>query len=272
MKQIKVDGFTTDTRPDNKPAVCVYGEENVGTTRFGCTAPHDDGWIGWLALDKNSKATVEEIKLKEGLPILINKDPFITHKEAMTMAITEDPEVVKKLYTKAVKQVFEQAVKLAEHPEVESIVIDRASQLFDMILFSHFGRRNQIETFQRGAVNQDMIDFINALSGKNLVLIHKATEIWKDTGEVDKQGRKKQAPSGKFKPDGFNQVGRFVTAVVELTSKRTKVESLDEKYRLKVITCKGRTLLEGSDLAEYGVKGEGISWDNLMTVIGAAGE
>lgn len=269
MKQIKVEGFTTDTRPDTKPAVCCFGEENTGTTRFGCTAPHDDGWIGWLALDKNSKATVEEMKQKDKLPILINKDPFLSHKDAMVMAVTESADKVKEVYTAVIKKVFDQAVALSAHPDVESIVIDRASQLFDMILFSHFGRRNQIETYQRGAANQDMIDLINALSTKNLVLIHKSSEIWKDTGEVDKQGRKKQAPTGKFKPDGFNQVGRFVTAVVELSAKRGKVEGLDEKYRLKVITCKGNTLLEGSDLAEYGVKGEEITWDNLMTVIRA---
>jgi hypothetical protein len=269
MKQIKVAGFTTDTTPDARPAVCIFGEENTGTTRFGCTAPHDDGWIGWLALDKNSKATVEEMKVRDNLPVLVNKEPFLSHADAMKVALIDNPDEVKKIYTGAIRKVFDQAVALAAHPDVESVVIDRASQLFDMILFSHFGRRNQIESFQRGAPNQDMIDLINALSTKNLVLIHKSAEIWKDTGEVDKNGRKKQAPTGKFKPDGFNQVGRFVTAVVELSAKRGKVTGLEDKYRLKVVTCKGNTLLEGSDLAEYGVAGEEITWDNLMTVIRA---
>jgi len=172
---------------------------------------------------------------------------------------------------------------LVEHPDVESIVIDRASQVFDIILFSHFGRRNQIESFQRGAPNQDMIDLINALSTKNLALICKSSEIWKDTGEVDNKGRKKQAPSGKFKPDGFGQVGRFVTAVIELTAGRkqytskeededeARLDCLRQKYKCKLVTAKGNVLLEGADLSDYGVCGEGITWDNLMTVIGVSG-
>lgn len=273
MKQIKVEGFTTDTKPDNRPAICVFGDENTGTTRFGCTAPHDEGHIGWLAIDKNSKATVELYKQKLKLPIIVNKEPFLSNKDAMRMAVEEKADEVKKIYTEVFKRICDQAVKLAEHPDVESIVIDRASQVYDFILFSHFGRRNQIESFQRGAPNQDMIDLINALAGKNLVLIHKASEIWKDTGEIDKStGRKKQAPSGKFKPDGFNQVGRFVTATIELTAKRSKAQDLEDKYRVKVVTCKGNTLLEGSDLGDYGVSGEAITWENVMMAIGGSGE
>jgi len=268
MKQIKIEGFTTDTKPNMRPAVCVYGEENVGTTRFGCTAPHDKGWIGWLALDKNSKATVEEYKQRLDLPILINAEPFISPKESIEVALQTDPEKVKTIYTGVVNKIFKSATLLASNPDVQSIVIDRASQLFDYILFSHFGRRNQIETFQRGAPNQDMIDLITALGTKNLVLVHKATEIWKDTGEVDPRGRKKQGPTGKYKPDGFNQVSRFVTATIELTAKRTKVGTLEEKYKCRIITCKGRTLLEGGDLSEYAVEGEGITWDGLMNCMG----
>jgi len=282
MRQIKIDipGFGADTTPHTKPAICVFGEENTGTTRFGCTVPHEQGAIGWLAIDKNSKVTLDKFKEELGLPIIVNQKPIISHSDSLKLATEDDPRKVMDIYNDVIKKTVDQLVKMSEHDGIESMVIDRASQLYDMLMFSHFGRKNQIESYQRGPVNQDMIDIINIFENKNLCLIHKSAEIWKDTGEVDKLGRKKQAPSGKFKPDGFNQIGRFVTAVVELTAKRGKCmgedesEKLADKYRIKVVTCKGNTLLEGQDLGHEdlgGVAGEMIGWTSLLQAIGVEG-
>ncbi len=274
MKQIKLDGFTSDTTPTDKPALCIFGEESVGKTRMACSAPSDNGAIGYLALDKNAKRTIEEYKLSNpGLNVIVNKDPLLSHQEAIKLALldsTVEAELakIKGAYTEVVKRTFEYGMKLAAHPDIESIVVDTSTQLNDWITFSHFGRKNQIKPTSRGAANQDMIDFINALSAKNVVLIHRAAEIWKDTGATDKDGNKIQAPSGKFKPDGFAKIGGFVTAVFELTAKRNVKEDLSAKYRVKVVTCKGNTLMEGQDLHEYGVSGIDITWDNLLAAIG----
>ena len=288
MKALQIQGFTEDVIADAKPALCIFGDESTGTTRFGTTAPHDDGYIGWLALDRNSKQIVEEQKARaeaEGdeLPIIVNKEPLVAHKEAMRIALIDNPEETKKIYTEVFKRATDLLMKLCDNPNIESIVIDRASQIYDYILFAHFGRRNQIDSKLRAPADQDMIDLINALSFKNLVLIHKASEIWKDTGQTDKMGRAIQAPIGKFKPDGFNKVGRFVTAVIELTAKMTglignindpvvREKLLKEKYRAKVVTCKGNTLLEGRDLGDLGVCGEGITWERVLTVLGVNGQ
>ena len=277
-RTIKIPGFTYDTTPDDKPAVDVFGEENTGKTRFACTAPCENGVVGYIAIDKNAKRTVQEYKDKYGLRVLINTQPMLTDKEALGLAMRDshvdsDLAVIKKTYSDAVQRVLEHGVRLAESPDVESIVLDNASQLFDWIMFSHFGRRNQIDSFLRGAPNQDMIDFIQVMRPKNLVMISRGSEIWKDTGEVDNKGRKKQAPSGNFKPDGFGKLGYLMTAVVQLTAKRKMPaegpgSGLDSKYRVRVQTAKGNTLLEGQDLHDYGVSGENITWSNLMTVLG----
>lgn len=277
MKQIQIEGFTYDSTPDNKPAICVFGDENTGKSRFGCTAPHDDGLIGWLAMDKNSKSTIEEYKQKhQANHIIVNSKPFISHAESIKVALEEDPAKTKIIYKAVVDRVFTQAMALAQHPDIESVVIDDGSQLFDYLLFSHFGRRNQIESYLRGALNSDFVDFINALSSKNLVMICRGQDIWKDTGEVDtKTGKKKQAPTGLLKPEGFGKIGKFMTAVLELTAKRKKPstedvqKALNEKYHCRVVTCKGDTLLEGQDLDAYQIYGEAITWDNVITVLGA---
>ncbi len=276
MKQTVIEGFTYDSTPDNKPAICIFGEENVGKSRFGCSAPHDNGMIGWLALDKNSKAAVDTYKKAHGANyLLVNEKPFLSHADAIKIAMTDTPAVTKKLCADIVKRVWETGMRLAEHKDIESIVVDDGSILYDWILFSHFGRRNQIESFMRGAPNNDFIEFINAMGGKNLVLICRGQEVWGDTGEIDKDGKKKQAPTGKLKPEGFGKIGKFVTAVVELTARRKKptsedpTQALAEKYHCRIVTTKGDTLLEGQTLDAYGITGEEITWDNLMAILKA---
>jgi hypothetical protein len=276
MKQITIEGFTYNSTPENRPAICVFGEENVGKSRFGCTAPHDDGLIGWLALDKNSKGAVDEYKqLHKANHIMVNAKPLMTHAEAIKIAMEEDPNKTKALYKEILGRVFDMGMALAGHKDVESIVVDDGSQLFDWILFSHFGRRNQIESYQRGAPNNDFIEFTNAMSSKNLVMICRGAEVWADTGEKDAQGRKKQAPTGKLKPEGFGKLGKFMTAVLELSAKRKKPSTEDvkkalaDKYHCRVVTCKGDTLLEGQDLEPFGICGDEITWDNVMAVLKA---
>lgn len=271
VKQIQIEGCTTDTTPKDKPAMCVFGDENVGKTRFGCTMPNE-GAIGFIVLDKNTKRTIDEYKRKNHANILVPDKPFVSDKQALELAVWDSSsaagqEKIRLAYTGIVDRIIEFAARLGGHPDVESVAVD-TSQLFDYILFSHFGRRVQIESFTRGPANQDLIDIVNALQFKNLCMMNRSSEIWKDTGEIDKQGKKKQAPSGKFKPDGFGKIGSFMTVVLELTAKRSKGLDFEEKYRAKVSTCKGNTLLEGTDLHEYGVSGEAITWENVLTAIG----
>ena len=277
MKTLTIPGFTNDTTPDDKPAMCVFGDGNTGKTRFGCTMPEP---IAFICLDKNSKGTIDDWKKAYGTQILVPEKPFVGDKKAIELAVKDatvakDRDLIKKAYTDIVAQIFEYGMKAAAHPSIASVAVD-TSQLFDYILFSYFGRRNQIESFMRGGANQDLIEFITALRYKNLCLMNRSQEIWKDTGEVDEQGRKKQAPSGVFKPDGYGKVGSYVTCVLELTAKHGKMgqperdDQLDAKYRARVITCKGNTLLEGQDLGESGVKGERITWANVLAAISSS--
>src|SRR5258708_6531274 len=146
-----IPGFTTVTLPDFQPAVCVFGAANTGKTRFGCTAPSDSGLIGYLALDANTKGTIEEWQAHNGNGggrILVNEKPLITHAEARKAALGEDDDVREKdsrmkLFSGIVKRVFDSAEKLCASKDVESIVVDNISQLKAWILFSYFGKRDQ---------------------------------------------------------------------------------------------------------------------------------
>lgn len=263
-KDIKIDGFTSDLSPDDKPCITVHGLDNSGKTRLAISAPDP---IGVLALDKNSKRTVEKEAELLNKVVIVNSTPFLSDKEAIKLALVEDPNEVKKAYTEVYKRTLDSGMRLADHNDIRTVVIDTGSQLFDYVLFAHFGRRTQIPPTSRAAANQDMIDFMNALRSKNVVIIHRSKEIWKSTGATDKQGNPIKEPSGKFELEGFKNVGYFCTAAFELINKKT-AKTLEEKFRVKVITCKTNSMLEGQDLHEYGVSGADISWDNIMTAIG----
>lgn len=267
---ISIPGATILLTHDDKPAIGCYGTEGSGKTHFAATAP---GPIGLLALDKKSKRTFIEVAGKLGTEVISNEKPFLSDKDAITMAVTngETPQglkLIKDTYTAAVTAIFDMAMAYAAHPQIKTVVLDTASQFFDYVLFSHFGRRNQITPTSRGAANQDMIDLINGLRSTNLVLIHRSKEIWKPTGQYDKQGGAIKEPSGKFEQEGYKHVGGFLTANLELTSKRQPTDDLKAKFKARVVTSQSNVLMEGQDLADYGISGEDITWVNVLTVLG----
>jgi hypothetical protein len=263
-KDIKIEGFSFDLTPDDKPCLSVFAPEGCGKTRLAATMPDP---IGLLAIDKKSKRTMEACAAEFGKQIIANTKPFMTDKEAIELALEEDIDKVRKAYADVYRRILHKGMALADHKDISSIVVDTNSQLFDYILFSHFGRRTQIKPTSRGAANQDMIDFISALRSKNVLLIHRAKEVWKSTGKVDKTGEQIKEPSGKFESDGYKNIGGFCTATIELTNNK-KATNLDSKFRVKVVTCQTNSMLEGQDLHDYGVSGDGITWPNLMTALG----
>lgn len=275
-KTITIEGFTSDLSPDDKASLSIHGVEGVGKTRLAMTAPDP---IGLLPLDKKSKRTAEAIGAELGKRIIAPTKPFITDLDAMKIAMlpeeSEDSKIreanertTKQIYRDAYSKAGEAAMKLASHPDIQTIVVDTNTQLWDWIVFKNFGRKNQIAPTSRSVPNQDMIDFINALRGKHLILIHRSKEIWKNTGKTDKRGEPIKEPSGKFEVEGFNKIGGFVTATIELTNKKTPTTNLDSKFKVKVVTCQTKPLLEGQELDEYEIKGDTITWDNLAAVMG----
>lgn len=322
MDAARIPGFTTVTKPSHRPAICVFGKPNAGTTRFGMTMPHDNGCIAFLALDINSKATIHEYKEKNpDWPVIVNEEPYISDEEAINAvrrmevgagmknqdaakkAKEEASEQAKQDYVRVVDKIRSDVIKLVSSRSVESICIDKASQLYNYILFSRHGRAQQIEQLSRMVPNQDMIDLVNYIRGrKNLLLIHRSADIYEKTGEVDPiSKREKTVASGRYKPEAMGNIEGFVTATIELTSedrlgvrgKKNYDETEEQakkrifrlKYNVRVHKCKGNTLLEGQTLEklpteieerliesdEYegpGVCGLDINWDNVVRVLG----
>lgn len=229
-KEIKIKGFTTNPQPDDALAIAVFGEQGSGKTRFCTTAPDP---IGFIPLDRKARKTVHKVAKEMGKVVLMPEDDFIRVAKPMELAVmgTED---AKKYYRKHVNAIKEAAFTLYAHPLIRTICIDTGTQLWEDILFANFGRAERIMPRDRGSANQEMIDFLNALSGKNLIITHKAREIWKN----DK-------PSGKFECAGFSHIGYHVNVLCECVCDDKKEAGEEGRFNLSVHLCQDNPDIQG---------------------------
>ncbi len=110
-----------------------------------------------------------------------------------------------------------------------------------------------------------MIDFINAISGKHLIVIHKAVETWIGDGDNAK-------PSGKFKHAGFPHLGFYCTVMVEMKKnvlwdeKNGSGGGKGWKYSLDITDAQGNPTLEGPQ-GKDALQDDFICFDNLAGMI-----
>lgn len=289
-----IPGFTFGAKADDRPSIGVFGVEGTGKTELATTMPCTEGVIGVIALDKKCKRTFEMASAKNpSIRYIANTQPFISDKEMVKMSMLgdlesptdknkreADIEEAKAVYSKVLERVFDAAGSLAGSNKVESVVTDTTSQLWNWILYASFGRTSKIPPVSRGAANQLMIDYVNLLRSKNTLFIHRASEIWEPDG-FDSQGKEKRKPSGRYEPQGFKDMGAYITANLEMTNNNAiKIPAedhqdfdakLNKKFRVKVYRSQTNALLEGQWLDDYGVCGRGINWDMLTAVLGMEG-
>jgi hypothetical protein len=204
MKIVTIPGFTNDiaSTVDDAIIMAIYGPEGSGKTRLLATAP---GPLGIVPLDRKTRWTINKMAQELGRKdIFMPPDDFIRHQNPIALSLMKEGEA-QKYYGEHVKRVMEAAYKLNQHPDVRAVGLDGGAQLWEDILFKHYGRNQRIMPRDRGPANQDMIDFLSAMTGKHFILSLKAKEEWKD----DK-------PSGKLQPSGMTNMGYHVTVVVEM--------------------------------------------------------
>lgn len=263
VREFKLEGFTTNIQEtvDLSLVIGLYGPQGSGKTRFCATAPDP---IGVIPLDRKSRFTVNKTMKEFDQVVVMPKADFIRHENPIKLATLDDAKT-KAYYGDHIKRVMDAAFQLLNHQDIRTIVIDTGTQLWEDIMFKNYGRNQRILPRDRGAANQDMIDFLNAMSGKHLLLIHKAAEIWE--GPEDKA-----KPSGRFKPSGFGGLGYHSTVVIEM-KKNTDYDTnsgsgrgKNWKWATTIIDCQANPELEGPQGREVLTDGD-INFKNLATLV-----
>lgn len=162
------------------------GFGRTGKSHFGATMPET---IGWLPLDPNARWTAHRLQ-QSGVNIIMPTSDF---------GRIEDPEKVAGMEAEACKAYYWDHIRIVraiytrylEMPKIKSIVVDTGGQLFEDIMYAHYGRKTTGTTVAYGAPRQTLKDFFIAPVNKNVLFVHHARPRYVDnvkTSESDTDG------------------------------------------------------------------------------------
>lgn len=259
----------------DKVGVGSFGQQGTGKTNFGASFPDP---IGVVPLDRKTRYTIAKAAQLLGKKVILPKDDLIRVTNPMQLAMMPDDcgKSLKPRYGSAqpqcctihyyrwhVNRVKETAFRLAEMPDskCKSIVVDTGSQLSEDMLFANYGRSQKIMPRDRGAYNQEMIDFLNSISNKHFLITHKAREIWSGDGANAK-------PTGAFRAKGFTDIGYYVSVEIEHYRGKKAVVKEDGSrwlpFYLDIRQCQANAALVGEKQV---LEDEMITFANLATLI-----
>lgn len=245
-KRVEFEALTS--APPDKLAIASFGDAGVGKTHFICTLPDP---IGVIALDRKTRPRLLAVNRQYRKQLLFPKQDFIRHDQPLKVSQMSLEDSMK-YYGDHLSRTLDAIYTLAENRDVQSIAIDSATQLWEDILFKHFGRAFRIMPRDRGPANADMRDVLNSCSHKHLVMTHQSSEIWKN----DK-------PTGRFTLSGWSKIDYYANVIIEQT-----YNEREEQFALTVRLAQDRPDLIGQTL----LYDADISFDMLSALLYTDGQ
>lgn len=261
-------GFSRDFGGREAPAIGIFGGEGTGKTRLCATAGEyaaERGEVpGWLVCDRKTRKTVRETCEALGLELpYINKEDFIDQTQALEIAQLDresdaDNAKIVKIYSAVVKKFIAAGVELGKRKEVNPIIIETGSQVWDWISFAHFGRKQGAgKSRVWGPPKQDWTDLVDGLSHKTLIMTFWERDAYKGEDRLN-----------FTKPDGPPHLGYVTTSLVRLTfDQKMKLKDGDtfvDKFGLDIYESQDNVALAGVNDV---LRGEAISFGNLMALL-----
>jgi len=261
-------GFTCDFSGREAACIGIFGGEGSGKTRLCATATE---WAaergkrpGWIVGDRKTRKTVREVSNDLGYEFpFINKDDFITQAESLQIATLDresdgDNNKIKSIYTAAYQRLLKAVVELGRVPEIDPIIIETGTQIWDWISFAHFGKKQDVGRSRVwGPPKQDWTDLMDGLSHKTLLIT-----FW------ERDEYKQDNRTGFTKPDGPPHLGYTTTTLVRMTHDRTRKLGKDEtwvdRFGLDIYESQDNSGLAG----EQGVlTGASVTYSNLHALL-----
>jgi len=266
--------------------IALFGNQASGKSRLIGTAP---GPIGLVPLERKSRQSVLDAAQEFGRKVISPSIDLIRTERAMLLdtipfaCVTEDsPEFkaygaedkVKKaeyaMQAKAKEMRLDSempmccqrcyyrwhanrekavALQMAERPDIQTIAIDTFGQFIDDMYFANYGRNDRIAPLDRKSFNREVVDFINAINHKNLILTHHSAEVYKDN-----------KPTGKTKPKStFSKLGHYVSVEIEMlrdydaikfNQKKLETQEARTVYTMVMKDCQANPSIIGLELTD----------------------
>lgn len=234
------------------------GGPRSGKTHFAFTAPKK---IGLIPLDANSIPTFKKLEDDlgmEGMVYYPKRELFgereiravmkplrlsaVDRQNNQGKATAESAKLEQEIisfYRSLVDRITDLAMTYYEMEDVETVVVDTGLQLYDFMQFAHFGRLANVQQRNRGPINQEMRDFINACP-KHLVMIHPMKEDYRD----DK-------PTGRMVIDGWKHLSVNMNVCIE----HFKIDDRYSKRQWVEEWKRNDTEYDDDEMGEYPVFG-----------------
>jgi hypothetical protein len=205
----------------------VRGGERAGKSDFACTVAlygSPKGITVYLTLDRNYKAPVKRYR-RLGARIMVSEHfislPIEPPDSPRAKDFQRKVDIIAKT-NRPILQAFKTALWSAlDSPRVKAVIIDNGTLLYRLVRYAKFGYIAKVprHLYIKSNVEMDSILSKCRASGKNVVWIHRQTEIYKGDDRT-----------GKFERSGHKDVGYEVQAqLVAFRDKKGKfcIEILD---------------------------------------------
>jgi len=228
-----VTGFTKvkERETIKRLILAVDGLEKQGKTHFALTAP---GPIAYLDFDIGSEGVLEKFLAKKEihLPTEGSKQGRASFqlpiKAGQPVNIDECVrlwEDFKKLYCNALQS-----------EGLRTIIIDTATEMWELLRLSRFGKLLQVMPHQYGPVNAEYRELIRLAYGfnKNLILLHKKKAQYIN-----------EKRTGKYERAGFSETGFLVQCNADVT----REDDGTGDFCLNVRDCRQNPDIAGEDFS-----------------------
>lgn len=272
-------GVSSANRHETSLIIIMHGEDFTGKSRFGATGPETSAYI---PLDRKTRFSAINCAMELGRDILLPQVDFVREGNMTVRGgwKAEEVEVDEKkaaemdkatriAYRAHVNQIKNAAWSLHDRSDVKLIQIDLFEQFCQDMVFAHYGRTgHKILKIARtdkiykdtSEAHQEIVDFINSISDKHLILTHRTKDEYYN-----------DVKTGRMTWSGNKFLGHSANVVVEMVKNRRYVagDNDDKKswhYGLTVQKCLHNIELEG-EAGQLMLKDEMISFPMLAMAV-----
>lgn len=261
---------------EEKLIVICWGVDHSGKSRLGATGP---ATVGYVPLDRKTRATAEKTSKQHDKRILMPVQDFVqdsikgvrTIKEATEKDekdLAKMVEATKSTYRAQVNKIMECAHTLYDCKDVNLIEIDLFGQFYEWMKYAYYGRTGNVVKKVTGGkmykdtsdADQEIIDFVNSLSGKHLILTHKSSDEYVNNVQT-----------GNTIWKGFKHLGHSCNLQVEMVLNKKYDANSDKPdrfwhYGLNIVKSLHKPELEG-EAGQLVLMDDMITFDNLKALV-----
>ena len=194
----------------------IAGLEKQGKTHFALTAPGD---IAFFNLDSRIEGVIHKFTGDKTIHVV-------------DINVPEDPVAAKTQWEKFTKAYM----VCLQDKAIRTIIIDTATELWELLRMFRFGKLTQIMPMQYGPVNAEFRAIIRkpySLGSTNVIFLHKMKKEYINNN-----------PTGEYERAGFNDMG----FIVQVNAQVYRDEGKDGEFHIYIKDSGQNPEIAGEDL------------------------